>query len=67
MRAQLVAAAAAGLLLLTGCAVDSAVGPPGAEQPLVSPPVKAPDARPDAQVPEADVPIAEFGEVPVSA
>ncbi|WP_146065656.1 hypothetical protein [Arthrobacter pityocampae] len=59
MRAQLVAAAAAGLLLLTGCAVDSAVGAPGAEQPLVSPPVKAPDARPDAQVPEADVPIAD--------
>ena len=59
MKARLMAAAAAGLLLLSGCATDSAVGAPGAEAPVVSPPVEAADARPDAQIPEADVPIAD--------
>jgi hypothetical protein len=49
------AATAAGLLLLSGCAVDSAVSAPGAEPP----PVEAPDARSDSQIPEADVPIAD--------
>lgn len=55
MKAKLLAAAAAGLLLLSGCALDSAVGAPGAEPP----PVEAADARPDSQIAEADVPIAD--------
>ncbi len=43
-------------MLLTGCATHSAVGaPPGAE----TPPVGSADARPDSQIPEADVPIAD--------
>jgi hypothetical protein len=55
MRVRIMAAAAAGLLLLSGCAFDSAIGTPGAEPP----PVEAPDARPDSQIPEANVPIAD--------
>lgn len=49
------ALAAAGLLLLSGCAIDSASGDPGAPPP----PVEAADARPDSQIPEANVPIAD--------
>jgi hypothetical protein len=49
------AAAAAGLLLLSGCAIDSAVGSPAVQPP----PVEAANARPDSQIPEADVPIAD--------
>lgn len=52
------AAAAAGLLLLSGCALEPAVGAPGAPG-VEAPPVQAADARPDAQIPEAKVPIAD--------
>lgn len=48
------AAAATAVLLLSGCAPGAAPGAPGA-QPA---PVEAADSRPDAQVPEAAVPIA---------
>jgi hypothetical protein len=55
MKARLLAAAVAGLLLLSGCAIDTAIGAPSAEPP----PVEVADARPDAHIAEADVPIAD--------
>jgi hypothetical protein len=58
MKARLATAAsavvAAGLLLLSGYALDSASGAAGSEPP----PVETADARPDLRVAEADVPIA---------
>ncbi|QCU77653.1 hypothetical protein E7744_05130 [Citricoccus sp. SGAir0253] len=54
MREQILVVAAAGLLLLGGCALDPASGAPGSG----APPVAAPDSRPDSQVADAHVPIA---------
>lgn len=49
------AVAAAAVLMLTGCAMDSAIDPQKAQPPTVG----AADARPDSQIPEAEVPIAD--------
>lgn len=58
-KAKLMVVAATGLLLVSGCAVQSASGAPGTVQPAGSaPPVVAADSRPDTEVSEAVVPIA---------